>query len=279
MRLAFVAFVAALLSSAPGYAQEDDYVPPRASDGHADIGGVWSNGAVRVNISQAVDGAVQSAPFENPIEGLLPLRDRATALAWRQKYGNYMSGKPQPDFTEGVDGLPNRDRCLMAANAAAPPMTSQGYNDAYEIVQTPGHVMISVEMMDETRIVPVFASAQEASEAHGPRVLQRWTGDSVGWWEGDTFVVETVNVHTQQASQSPMPTSPEARVMERFTRVAEDELAYRAEVVDPALYERPWTISYSFHPRERLWEYACHEGNYGMAGILSGAREAERVAQ
>lgn len=279
IRFAVAVFAAALLWSAPGFAQEDDYVPPRASDGHADIGGVWSNGGVRVTISQTVDGAVQRAPFEDAIEDLLPLRDRTTALAWRRKYGNYMSGKPQPDFTQGVDSLPNRDRCLMAANAAAPPMTSQGYNDAYAIVQTPGYVLIAVEMMDEARIIPVFGSAREASEAHGPRVLQRWTGDSVGWWEGDTFVVETVNVNTQQASQSPMPTSPDAKVTERFTRMAEDELTYRAEVIDPALYERPWTLSYRFHPRERMWEYACHEGNYGMAGILSGEREAERLSK
>jgi hypothetical protein len=76
-----------------------------------------------------------------------------------------------------------------------------------------------------------------------------------------------------------MPTSQDAKVVERFWRVGERELAYRAEVTDPAIYTRPWTISYSFHPRERLWEYACHEGNYGMPGILSGARQAERMGR
>lgn len=267
-----------LSATAPGFAQEA-YTPRRAADGHADIGGVWSNGDAPATISQAIDGATQSAPFEDPIEELLPLRDHVTALAWREKYGVYMSGKPQPDFTAGVDSLPNRDRCLMAANAAAPPMTSQGYNDAYEIVQTSAHVLIAVEMMDEVRIVPVFRNAEEAAKAHGPPVLQRWVGDSVGWWEGDTFVVETVNVNAQQRNQSPMPTSQDAIVTERFTRLGDDDLSYRAEVVDPVLYVRPWSISYTFHRRKRMWEYACHEGNYGMAGILSGAREAERLAK
>lgn len=274
MRARLIACGVALLAPAPSVAQTA-YIPPRASDSHADIGGVWSNGGSPVTISQIVDGVVQSAPFDDPIDANLPLRDRDTAFAWRQKYAVYMSGKPQADFTLGPDTMPNRDRCLMAANAAAPPMTSQGYNDAYEIVQTPGHVVIGVEMMDETRIVRVFGSADEAMKAHGPQVLHRWTGDSVGWWEGDTFVVETANISTLQGSQSPMPMSKDARVKERFTRAGAEELAYQAEVSDPALYTRPWTISYSFHATRRLWEYACHEGNYGMAGILSGAREAE----
>ena len=264
--------------TSPCVAQQP-YSAPRASDGHADIGGVWSNGGEDVRLEQTVDGVLQTVPFENPVDANLPLRDRTSALAWREKYGIYMSGKQLPEFTLGADTLPNRDRCLMAANAAAPPMTSQGYNDAYQIVQTPAYVLIAVEMMDEARVIPVFASAIEAAKVHGPRALQRWTGDSVGWWEGDTFVVETTNVSPRQGSESAMPTSQDAKVVERFWRVGERELAYRAEVTDPAIYTRPWTISYSFHPRERLWEYACHEGNYGMPGILSGARQAERMGR
>ena len=277
MRAALVACGAALLAT-PCFAQEA-YVPPRAADGHADIGGVWSNGGAPVTLEQTADGVLQNRPFENPVDANLPLRDRASALAWREKYGIYMSGKPLPEFTLGPDTMPNRDRCLMAANAAAPPMTSQGYNDAYAIVQTPAYVLIAVEMMDEARIIPVFASASDAAKAHGPQALQRWTGDSVGWWEGDTFVVETTNVSTRQGAESPMPTSQDAKVVERLRRVGESKLAYRAEVTDPAMYARPWSISYSFHPRERLWEYACHEGNYGMAGILTGVRETERLAK
>ena len=253
----------ALLISANAVAQEP-YVAPRTPDGQPDIEGVWTNSEHRVE-----------AVFDPP-EDQLPFVDRAATMAWREKYANYMSGKPQPDFTQGVDTLPNRDRCLMAANAAAPPMTSQGYNDAYQIVQTPTVIVISVEMMRETRIIPLFASAEEARRSHGPKVLQRWTGDSVGWWEGDTLVVETINVKRAQASQSPYPTSPDAIARERFTRTARNALGYQAEIIDPATYTRPWTVSYAFKPANRLWEYACHEGNYGLANILSGERKVER---
>ncbi len=245
-------------------AAQASYIAPRTPDGRADLGGVWTNSEHTIK-----------AVFDPP-EDQLPFIDRATAMAWREKYGNYMSGAPQPDFTQGVDTLPNRDRCLMAANAAAPPMTSQGYNDAYQIVQTPSVIVISVEMMDETRIIPIFASAAEAMRSHGPAVLQRWTGDSVGWWEGDTLVVETVHVNVRQAQQSPFPTSKDAKVIERFTRTADDGLAYHVEVTDPAIYTRPWTVDYTFKPTRRLWEYACHEGNYGMEHILTGVRKVER---
>jgi hypothetical protein len=166
----------------------------------------------------------------------------------------------------------------MAANAAAPPMTSQGYNDAYQIVQTPSVIVISVEMMRETRIIPIVADAAAAKSRHGPQVLQRWAGDSVGWWEGDTLVVETINVNVRQARQSPYPTSPDAIWIERFTRTARNQLAYHVEIIDPEIYTRTWTVDYTFRPANRLWEYACHEGNYGMEHILTGARKVERDA-
>ena len=277
MRAMLVAGGFTLVAAPPSLAQET-YIP-RSPDGHADLTAVWSNDGEDVTISQMVDGVLQSEPFDNPIEAKLPLRDPDGVLAWRRQYAAYMSGQPQPEFTLGPDSLPNRDRCLMAANAAAPPMTSQGYNDAYAIVQTPGHVVIGAEMMDEARIIRIVPSAAKAAASHGPRALQRWTGDSVGWWEDDTLVVETVNVNPRQASQSPMPTSPDAKVIERFTRTAGWELTYSAEVIDPALYLRPFTISYTFSRTPRIWEYACHEGNYGIQGILSGVRETERLSK
>lgn len=260
------------------FAQEPPYSPPRTIDGRPDLGGVWSNAEEDVTITRTVDGQPMTSPFDNPWDAKLPFRDRAAAMAWREKYGVYMSGKPFPEFTLGPDTLPNRDRCLMAANAAAPPMTSQGYNDAYQIVQTPSHVAIAVEMMDEMRIVPMFARPDEATKAHLPATLQRWTGDSVGWWEGDTLVVETTSVAARQRAQSAMPMSENARIVERFTRTGESDLLYQAEVTDLALYTGVWSISYSFHPVRRIWEYACHEGNYGMAGILSGVRKTEQDA-
>lgn len=248
--------------ASPVAAAQQSFALPRTDDGRPDLGGVWTNRDV-------------DAVFDPP-EDQLPFKDRATAMAWREKYAIYMKGEPMPEFTEGVDTLPNRDRCLMAANAAAPPMTSQGYNDAYQIVQTPSAIVISVEMMGHARIVPMVADAAVAKSRHGPQVLQRWTGDSVGWWEGDTLVVETINVNVQQGAQSPYPTSPDAIWIERFTRTARDQLAYHVEIIDPAIYTRTWTVDYTFRPANRVWEYACHEGNYGLANILSGARKTER---
>jgi hypothetical protein len=264
-----------LLDVSAAFAQPP-YSPPRTADGRPDLGGVWSNADENATITQVIDGDARTSAFDEPWATKLPFRDRASAMAWREKYGVYMSGKPQPEFTLGPDTLPNRDRCLMAANAAAPPMTSQGYNDAYEIVQTPSHIAIAVEMMDEMRIVPMVANAGEAAKAHLPAVLQRWTGDPVGWWEGDTLVVETVSVAARQRAQSGMPMSADAKIVERFTRVGDGELLYQAEVTDLAVYTGVWSISYSFHRVRRIWEYACHEGNYGMAGILSGVRKTER---
>ena len=301
----FVAALAfwALGAPASAAAQSPPYSSPRTADGKPDLGGVWANttdvpierpdsvaslvltskayeereatGRAHLDV-QTVNGELRTSLIVDPPDGKLPLRDRASAMAWRGKYGVYMIGAPFPDFTLGPDTLPNRDRCLMAANAAAPPMTSQGYNDAYQFVQTPSYVVINVEMMNDTRIIPVFKDATEAAKAHRPKALQRWIGDSVGWWEGDTFVVETENVDPRQGAQSAMPTSPAAKVVERFTRVSDGELVYQAEVTDPDLYTRPWKMESSFRPIKRVWEYACHEGNYGMANILSGARKAER---
>jgi hypothetical protein len=289
---------------ATGVAAAQAYSPPRTTGGKPDLSGVWTNttdlpverpdgvaalaisqeayeankaGGARIDV-QTVNGELRTSLVVDPPDGKLPFRNRASAMAWREKYGVFVTGGPMPEFTLGPDTMPNRDRCLMAANSAAPPMGSQGDNDVHQIVQTPGFIVLYAEIMNETRIVPVFASAAEATKRHRPSALPRWTGDSVGWWEGDTFVMETVNVDIQQGAQSPMPISRDARVVERFTRISDSELLYRAEVTDPALYTRAWKTESSFRPATRIWEYACHEGNYGMAGILSGARKTERDA-
>ena len=303
MRAVIVVVAVSCTMFSPGVAalaQQAPYSPPRAVDGKPDLGGIWTNtadadlierpeGAKSLVISreayeagkppavQTVHGELRSSLIVDPPDGRLPFKDRSSALAWRQKYGIYMSGQPAPEFTLGPDTLPNRDRCLMAANAAAPPMTAQGYNDAHEIVQTPSYVLIAVEMMDEARIVPVVANAAAAAKAHRPSALPRWTGDSVGWWEGDVFVIETVSIDPRQGGQSATPMSKDAKVVERFTRISDNELLYQTEVTDPAIYTRPWKTESSFERSAgRIWEYACHEGNNGMAGILSGVRKTER---
>ncbi len=212
------------------------------------------------------------------------------ALAQQQPYSPPRDPDGAPDFSglwtnsteveiERPDGVAelviSREAC-DARKAAAPPMTSQGYDDAYQIVQTATYVAIAVEMMHETRIVPVFKTAADPRKAHGPPMLQRWTGDPVGRREGDTLVVETENINVSQGGQSATPMSGDGKVVERFKRISAGELLYQAEVTDPVYYSRPWKLETSFRPTPRSFEYACHEGNFWLVGILSGARKAER---
>lgn len=290
--------VLALGAGMPALAQ--GYVAPRSADGHAEIGGVWSNGVEAPlerpeGVSALVVTAEQAAASEKletmrvrdelrtsvvvePGDGRIPFRDRDRTLAWRSKYGVYLGGFLDPDFIGGADSLPVRDRCLIAVDASGPPMLSGGYNSAYHIVQTPGFVMIDPEMMHDARVIPVFADAEAAARGHRPQVMRRWMGDSTGWWEGDTFVIETVDIHALQRAQGPVPMSKDGKVIERFTRVGEKELLYRFEVSDPATYAQTWVGEASWHPDKRVFEYACHEGNYGLVGILRGARKVERDA-
>ncbi|MGM0633796.1 MAG: hypothetical protein ACQETO_11580, partial [Pseudomonadota bacterium] len=115
-----------------------------------------------------------------------------------------------------------------------------------------------------------------------PAAWEQWFGDSRGWYEGDTLVVETVNIRPLQMQQSSIPISKEGRIIERFTRHSDTEIVYQFTVEDDNLYTQPWTAELSYHTTEGpMYEYACHEGNYSVPGILAGARreEAEAAAQ
>jgi len=158
-------------------------------------------------------------------------------------------------------------------------MLSTLYNNTYQIVQAPDHVMILVEMVHDARIIPIVSGPEEAKTRRRPNAIQPWLGDSVGWYEGDELVIETVNVRPDQSRASSIPLSASGRITERFSRHSPEEIFYAFEVEDPAYYTQPWRAELSFYPAEGgLWEYACHEGNYAMPGILAGARLAERRA-
>ncbi len=112
-----------------------------------------------------------------------------------------------------------------------------------------------------------------------PAAIMPWPGDSVAWWEGDTLVAETRNVHPVQEAHTSTPLSPQGTVTERFTRIGESELLYQFRVEDPAHYTKAWSGEYSFKPTNgKVYEYACHEGNYSIPGILGGARLKEEEA-
>ncbi len=174
-----------------------------------------------------------------------------------------------------ADGPENRgltERCILWPTAG-PPMLPGPYNDNYQIFQSPGYVAIVVEMIHDVRIIPVVSGPLD-SRPHLPSNVQQWLGDSRGHWEGNTLVVETTNFTGKTRFRN---TSDKLRLIERFTRTDADTILYEFTVDDPATYTKPWTaqLTMSKSP-SRVYEYACHEGNYGMVGILAGARAEEK---
>ena len=164
---------------------------------------------------------------------------------------------------------PTAERCLVSFGSnAGPPMLPNGwYNNNYTIVQTADHVLIMAEMVHDARIIRM---------GDGPRLpphIRPWLGDSWGHWEGDVLVVETTNLHPLH-----LYTSEKMKVTERFSRVAEDALLYEFTIDDPTTYTEPWGGQVPMLALDdKLFEYACHEGNYALANILMGARYEERM--
>ena len=156
-----------------------------------------------------------------------------------------------------------------------------GYNNAYQIVQTPGYVVIHAEMIHDARIIPLDGRPPL------PPTLRLLEGDSLGHWEGDTLVVETTNfsdrnwIATSAASGriKGIPQSTALQIVERFTRTAPDRIDYEARIEDPEVFARPWTLAFPLTQDDeyRIYEYACHEGNRAIEGVLSGARYQERT--
>lgn len=225
-----------------------------------------------------VRGEARSSFITSPADGKMPFRDRKKSLALTIRDGvEYRSGKGA--YTDPED-LPLRERCLIAqSDAGGPVMLNALYNNNYSFFVTPGYFVIDLEMNHDVRIAPIFATAKEARAHHQPAVIRPWLGDTVAWWEGDTLVAETKNVNPIQEGRTVTPVSAQGVVTERFTRIAPNELLYRFTVDDPVHYTQAWSGEYSFKPAKgQIYEYACHEGNYAMTGILRGARLKEEAA-
>ena len=164
------------------------------------------------------------------------------------------------------------ERCIVGfGRNAGPPMFPNGwYNNNYLIVQGSDEVAIEVEMVHDVRNIRLNAK-------HRTDDIRPWFGDSIGWYEGDTLVVETNHFPQAEAYNGSWQN---LTVTERFTRVASDRLRYSFTVSDPTTWERPWGGEYELHPlKGQVLEYACHEGNYALPGILSGARAEERQSK
>ena len=179
--------------------------------------------------------------------------------------------------SDGPEDRNLTERCILFG-AAGPPMFPEPYNNNYEFVQSPGTLAIAVEMNHETRVIPLDGSP------HLPSQIRQWTGDPRGHWEGDTLVVDTTNFKFNNQSRFGVAyldgmSDENLHVTERFRRTGPDTLMYQATVDDPTVFTKPWTVEISMTKRTgRIFEYACHEGNYGLMDILAGARAEEKKA-
>ena len=211
-----------------------------------------------------VDGVKRTSLIIDPPDGKIP---RAAAGAPRQQGGGGQGEQYAGVSYDSIKHRPLSERCLIGfGSTSGPPMLPVLYNNNYEIVQTPETIMILVEMVHDVRVIRMNAQ-------HLPKNVDKWLGDSVGHWEGDTLVVETTNFNPQNRFRG---SSENLKVIERFKRVDARTILYRATVDDPGAYTKSWTLEYPFNATAGpVYEYACHEGNYSMQDILGGARKQE----
>jgi hypothetical protein len=212
-----------------------------------------------------VRGEYRTSWVVYPENGRIPYSEQGQAL--RQQYREKFSSN------DGPEGRALGERCLIGfGGTGGPPMLNVLYNNNYQFVQTDDYLMIMVEMNQDARIIPINGK-------HRRPELQQWLGDSVGRWDGDTLIVETMSLHPQQAGGGQIPLSDQGKVIERFTRYSDNQIYYEFEVNDPVYYSEVWRGEMSFNRSDaRIYEYACHEGNYGLPGILAGERRAEADA-
>jgi hypothetical protein len=166
------------------------------------------------------------------------------------------------------------ERCIVGFNAG-PPMIPSFYNNSMQVFQTRDYVVILTEMIHNARLVPL------TERPNVPSTVRLWQGDSRGHWEGDTLVVETANFRREGTGHLDLKPTPDGNlhVTERFTRVDRNTLRYTFTVDDPTIWTRPWTAEVNMIPSSGpIYEYACHEGNYSMTNLLSGARAEETAA-
>jgi hypothetical protein len=222
----------------------------------------WTDPGTQV---MRVRGEPRSSFLTTP-DGRVPPRKADAPKRERRADLSETSAGAGPNDNPESRGL--SERCVFFPTTAGPVLRPTLYNNNYRIVQGTDAVAIQVEMSHDTKIVRIGGK-------HRTDGVRPWMGDSIGWYEGDTLVVETTNFHPEQEFYG---ASDALKVTERFTRVADNRLFYQFAVEDPKVWEKPWGGEYEFWASEGIYEYACHEGNYGMHGILAGGREEDRRA-
>ena len=280
----------------------------RTVDGRPDLGGVWFFGTLtplqrpdrlgdRTHLTDEEIAAIEDRAANRPqFFGLFAHTpryafDRRTSLIVDPANGKVPARTPAGEARQAErdaarraaanpEDLPVYERCILGFNAG-PPIIPAGYNQYIQLFQTRDHVAIHTEMVHDTRIVPLDG------RPHLPSHVRQWNGSSRGRWEGDTFVVTTTNFRSEgtgtlmldgNRARPGVGWSPDENLtlVERFKRVDPDTLIYEWTITDPTVWTKPWTVSIPMaRSDQRLYEYACHEGNHDMGNILAGERNLE----
>ena len=306
-----------VISASLAFAQKppsQKWTPPHTIDGQPDLQGVWTNATITPferpkdlagkefftekeaaeyekrlldqgnrdrrpgTASADVAGAYNEFWFER---GSKVVESRRTSLVVDPPDGKIPALTPEAQKrqaaraeyrrlhpADGPEDLSLNNRCILWPTAG-PPMLPGAYNNNYQIVQSPGYVVIFVEMIHDARIIPLDG------RPHVPQNVRLLMGDSRGRWEGNTLVVETTNFTDKTAFRG---SGPNFHLIERFTRTSPDTIVYEFTANDESSFTRPWTAQIPMKKTpDPIFEYACHEGNYGMEGILRGARAEEKT--
>ena len=241
--------------------------PPAAGTNVGGYNTFWMDPGNRLAV---INCEIRTSILVDPPDGKLPYSEQGMA--------NFAAANSRRESYDGPEVRPLGERCVVGfGSTGGPPKLPVLYNNLTQIVQTRGYVVLLAEMNHDARIIRLQGEFQNPP-------FNYWMGDSIGRFEGDTLVVETTNFHPQQEMRSSLDHrfigSTTMHVVERFTLTEDDVILYQFTVTDPVNYTVPWSGELPMNRTDdRLFEYACHEGNYAMPGILAGARRAEKEAQ
>lgn len=318
LTLSFLPLAAQTKSASPQKPARKTWTPTRTPDGQPDLQGTWTNPTItpferpqelagKATLSdeeaakleqRAEQSRIDRPPTEGDVgsynqvwfdSGTKVVSTHQTSLVVDPPDGRVplkRSAEEKRDFNlahnaDSYEYMSPWDRCVTRGVPAA--MFPAGYNNAYEIVQTPGYVVILSEMIHNTRIIPLDG------RPHVSGNIKEWDGDSRGRWEGDTLIVDTTNyngkgwISTSAAGGriKGIPQSQSLHVVERFRRVDVDTIAYQVTIDDPDEYTQPWKVSIPLvrDPDYHIFEYACHEGNHAVENVLRGGRSLEKASR
>jgi hypothetical protein len=281
----FLAWIAefTLERSATSDSDPDREAPPKGGDGSGQAFGAGNVGGYNTfwidpgSSGFEIDGEYRTSIIYDPPNGRQP---EMTARGTAQIADNFSSFTHVNEGTawwldeegggpyDGPEELALAERCLLGFSAG-PPMLPGIYNNFKRIVQTEDHVMILLEMVHDARIIRL-------NSKHAPDDYRSWLGDSIGWWEGDTLVVDTTNFREDTGLYGG---DENLHLVERLSKLENGDLLYNFTVDDPTAWTAPWSGEYTWKKSDgRVFEYACHEGNYAMGNILRGARILENEA-